>query len=171
MTDPRTPTSRWGAMSLTLFNFKQVGRIDIFITVMHSDMNETQIKLSRTNGRLEFEEQKSEAWCTAQWTDAVLQGASNNIFGNAFFLNKGNGHFDEVSDKIGAETLWPWGLSVGDLNADGYPDVFITAGMGIGYRYVPNSILLNENGERFFHGEFVLGVEPRANGRIDKLSF
>ena len=33
---------------------------------------------------------KSEAWCSIQYTDAFLQGSSNNIFGNAFYLNQGS---------------------------------------------------------------------------------
>jgi enediyne biosynthesis protein E4 len=165
---PKTP---WGAMGIKFFDFNQDGRMDLFVTDMHSDMSEPQIKLSKFNAEFDFEAKKSEAWCFAQWSDAVLQGASNNIFGNAFYLNNGNGRFTEVSEQVGAETLWPWGISVGDLNADGYDDVFVTAGMGIGYRYVANSILLNERGERFVHGEFVLGVEPRLNGRTHKVSY
>ena len=30
--------------------------------------------------------------------------------------------------RLGAENYWPWGPSVGDLNADGYDDVFIASG-------------------------------------------
>jgi hypothetical protein len=30
---------------------------------------------------------------------------------------------------MGAETYWPWGPSVGDLNADGWDDIFIASGM------------------------------------------
>jgi enediyne biosynthesis protein E4 len=165
---PKTP---WGAMGVKFFDFNQDGRMDLFVTDMHSDMSNPQIRLSKSNARLDFEEKKSEAWCFAQWSDEVLQGASNNIFGNAFYINKGGGRFDEVSDDIGAETLWPWGISVGDLNADGYEDVFVTAGMGIGYRYVNNSILLNDNGQKFAHVEFVLGVEPRLNDKTHKVSY
>ncbi|MHB1308888.1 MAG: ASPIC/UnbV domain-containing protein, partial [Limisphaerales bacterium] len=77
----------------------------------------------------------------------------------------------EVSDEIGAETLWPWGLSVGDLNADGYEDVFVTAGMGFGFRYGVNSALLNDQGRKFLDSELVLGIEPRAGGRTFKTAF
>ncbi|HXF10163.1 MAG TPA: CRTAC1 family protein, partial [Desulfuromonadaceae bacterium] len=110
-------------------------------------------------------------WCTVEWSDAFLQGASNNIFGNAFYQNQGNGKFIEVSDKIGAETYWPWGISVADLNADGYEDVFVTAGMGYPFRYGANSVLMNDNGRRFMDSEFVLGIEPRKNNRIEKIYF
>ena len=162
---PKTP---WGAMGVKFFDFDLDGRPDLFVTDMHSDMTQPQTTAGRSTMRVDFEKARSEKWCTAFWTDAFLQGASNNIFGNAFYRNKGGGVFEEVSESIGAETYWPWGPSVGDLNADGYEDVFVTAGMGWPFRYAVNSVLLNDAGRRFYDAEFVLGVEPRTGGRIDK---
>jgi len=40
--------------------------------------------------------------------------------------------------------------------------------MGFHYRFHPNSVLLNDGGERFLSAEYVLGVEPRAGGRSTK---
>jgi hypothetical protein len=165
---PKTP---WGAMGIKSFDFNQDGRMDLFISDMHSDMTGLQTKASKTDVGLEFEKRKSEAMCTAEWTDAYLQGASNNIFGNAFYLNQGQPPLIEVSDKVGAETLWPWGISVGDLNADGYEDAFVTAGMGFGFRYAVNSVLLNQHGERFLDSEFLVGVEPRSRDSLEKVAF
>ncbi|HYV28415.1 MAG TPA: CRTAC1 family protein [Candidatus Eisenbacteria bacterium] len=165
---PKTP---WGAMGIKFFDFNNDGLFDLFVTDMHSDMTDAQTRVGKKDFSGPFEKQKSEVWCSIDWTDAFLQGASNNIFGNAFYLNQGNGKFIEVSDKIGAETYWPWGISVADLNADGYEDVFVTAGMGYPFRYGINSVLLNENGQRFVDSEFVLGVEPRKNNRIEKVWF
>ncbi|MDB6033257.1 MAG: ypmQ 2 [Verrucomicrobiales bacterium] len=165
------PKTSWGAMGIKFFDFNQDGKMDLFVTDMHSDMTGLQSKASRLNVRSDFETQKSEKMCTAEWTESFIQGSSNKIFGNSFYLNQGQGPLLEVSDKIGAETFWPWGFSAGDINADGYEDVFITAGMGFGFRYAINSLLLNENGNRFAPSEFVLGVEPRRNGRTQKTSF
>jgi hypothetical protein len=64
---------------------------------------------------------------------------------------------------MGAETYWPWGPSIGDLNADGWDDIFIPSGMSYPYRYGINSLLLNDRGEKFVDSEFVLGIEPRKN--------
>ncbi len=165
---PKTP---WGSMGLKFFDADGDGRLDLFIADMHSDMADNQTEGLKSKLGSSEERIKSEAWCSVQWTDAFLQGASNNIFGNGLYMNRGGGVFSEESDKRGAETYWPWGLSVGDLNADGLEDMFITAGMGHPFRYGYNSLLLNEQGRRFVDAEFVLGVEPRPNNRIEKVYF
>ncbi len=144
---PRTPQ---GAMGIKFFDFNQDGKIDLFITDMHSDMSLPQLNASRRNLRLNFETSKSETWCGVNWSPQERSFATNRfIFGNAFFLNQGNGQFIEISDTIGPETFWPWGMSVADLNADGFEDAFITAGMGYPFRYAGNSVLLNDEGRAF----------------------
>jgi hypothetical protein len=164
---PKTP---WGAMGVTFFDYNNDGLMDLFVTDMHSDMTDDQTR--QTKGfPLQLEKEKSERFCAVQWTDEFLQGASNNIFGNAFYENRGDGKFVERSDALGAETYWPWGPSASDLNADGFEDLFVAAGMGYPFRYAINSVLLNERGQRFFDSEFLLGVEPRARGRIVKTYF
>lgn len=165
---PKTP---WGAMGVKFFDFNLDGALDLYVTDMHSDMSEPQTVAGRRTMAFQFEKSKSEAWCTAFWNDAFLMGASNNIFGNAFHVARDGGRFEEGSDRLGAETYWPWGPSVGDLNADGYEDLFVTAGMGWPFRYAINSVLLNARGERFVDAEFAVGVEPRLGGRIDKPMF
>jgi hypothetical protein len=170
---PKTP---WGSMGVKFFDYNLDGRMDLFVTDMHSDMTGVQIKAGEKDYSPAFEKQKSEAWCSIEWSAENLARASNCILGNAFYENQGpaDGYklkFIEVSDKIGAETFWPWGISVADLNADGYEDVFVSAGMGYPLRYAVNSLLLNEGGHRFVDSEFVLGVEPRKSNRIKKESF
>jgi enediyne biosynthesis protein E4 len=76
-----------------------------------------------------------------------------------------------MSDKLGAETYWPWGISAGDLNADGFEDAFVSAGMGYPFRYAVNSLLLNDAGQKFVDAESVLGIEPRAGRHIEKNYF
>jgi hypothetical protein len=153
------------------FDYNLDGRIDLFVTDMHSDMTGAQIKAGEKDYSARFEKQKSEVWCSIEWSAENLARATNCILGNAFYQNQGQGKFIEVSEKIGAETYWPWGISVADLNADGYEDVFVSAGMGYPLRYAINSLLLNEDGQRFVDSEFVLGVEPRKSNRIEKEFF
>ncbi len=71
-----------------------------------------------------------------------------------------------MSDAIGAENYWPWGLCVGDLNADGYDDVFITSGMNYPFRYgVELAAAERRTGSASQDAEFVLGVEPAGAER------
>ena len=151
-TDQYFPKTPWGAMGIKFFDFNNDGLMDLFLTDMHSDMS---YDLSYD----EWDQEKSKS--TMMWADSFMVGHEKSIFGNAFYKNLGNGKFEEISDKIGAETYWPWGVSVDDLNADGYQDMFITAGMSYHFRYGITSLLLNDAGRGFLDSEFILGIEPR----------
>jgi hypothetical protein len=105
------------------------------------------------------------------WDERFLRSGGNSIYGNAFYRNDGGGKLPEISDSIGAENYWPWGLSVGDLNADGYQDVFVTSSMNFPHRYGVNTLLLNDRGRKFRDSEFLLGVEPRKGGRTAGQAF
>jgi hypothetical protein len=147
---PRTP---WGSMGIKFFDYDNDGLTDLFITDMHSDMSE------------EVGPEREKLKSRIQWPPDYLQTGDSSIFGNAFYHNRGGGKFEEISDRIGAENYWPWGLSVGDLNADGWDDAFLTSGMGFPFRYGINTLLLNNRGEKFLDAEFLLGIEPRREGR------
>ncbi len=144
---PKTP---WGTMGVKFFDYNRDGRIDLMLTDMHSDMSRRV-----TPG---YEKHKS----MMLWDEETLQGGEDNIFGNAFYERQTDGSFLEISDEIGAENYWPWGISVDDLNADGWDDVFISSSMNFPWNYGVNTVLLNNNGERFLDSEFILGVEPRT---------
>jgi hypothetical protein len=152
---PRTP---FGAMGVSFLDYDNDGRMDLFITDMHSDMVQ------------EVDPPLEKAKAPRHLPDAQLLGrASDFVFGNAFFHNtvtaEGATRFEEISDRIGVENYWPWGPSTGDVNADGWDDIFIASGMGYPFRYGINSMLLNDGGRTFVDAEFVLGIEPRKDGR------
>lgn len=153
------PKSPWGGMSIKSFDYNNDGRMDLYITNMHADM--WAIVASGPAEKL-----KAPPADVPPERFLKSRTPGENIFGNAFFESQGNHAFREVSEHVNAETYWPWGLSVGDLNADGFQDVFITASMNLGYRYQVNSLLLNEAGERFYDAEFILGVEPRRDRQV-----
>ncbi len=146
------PSTPWGSMGVKFFDWNNDSRLDLILTDMHSDM-------SQEVGP-DAEKLKSEI----TWPEDYVQDGSNNIFGNAFY-EAGEEGFDEISDLVGAENYWPWGLSVADLNADGWQDVVIASSMSFPWRYGINTVLLNNRGESFLDSEFLLGVEPRAGGR------
>jgi len=138
----------WGAMGVGFFDYNNDGLTDLILTDMHSDMTE-MIPIQREKDKAKIPQAEPDAF----------------IYGNAFYENLGEGRFEEISDEIGVENYWPWGLSIGDLNADGYRDVFIASSMSYPFRYAVNAVMLNDQGRRFVDSEFVVGVEPRKDGK------
>ncbi|MEE8523361.1 MAG: CRTAC1 family protein, partial [Thermoanaerobaculia bacterium] len=144
---------------IKFFDYDNDGLLDLILTDMHSDMSE--------NVGPEREKLKSRM----QWSEEQLQGGDDNVFGNAFYHNLGArgggpGKFEEISDAVGVENYWPWGLSAGDVNADGFEDLFLTSSMNYPFRYGVNSLLLNNLGKKFFDSEFIVGVEPRKGRKV-----
>ncbi|HVG08120.1 MAG TPA: CRTAC1 family protein [Thermoanaerobaculia bacterium] len=150
------PKTSWGAMGVKSFDYDNDGRMDLFVTDMHSDMV----------GDIPPQDEKAKF--PPKEEIPVLQGAANNVFGNSFYRNLGNGRFEETSDALNLENYWPWGVSVDDLNADGWDDVVITSSMNFPFRYGVNSVLLNNRGEGFLDSASILGVEPRRGGKTRK---
>lgn len=155
------PATPWGSMGIEVFDADGDGRMDLFLTDMHSDMSQ---KIGPGREKLKSDMQWSEQ-ALGHGGHHALGDEGPSIFGNALFLARDDGYV-ERSDAFGTENYWPWGVSAGDLNADGWVDAFVTASMNFPWRYGVNSVLLNEEGGGFRDAEFVLGVEPRfAGGR------
>jgi hypothetical protein len=146
------PRTSWGAMGIKVFDVNNDGKLDIFITDMHSDMSDM----------VDPEHEKTKS--TMKWAASVVGNGKASIWGNSLFVKDGPATFHEASDALGTENYCPWGPSVGDLNADGYDDVFIASGMNYPYRYMINSVKLNDRGVKFADAEYILGVEPRKGG-------
>ncbi len=144
----------WGTMGGQVFDFDNNGHLDLMLTDMHSDMSET---VSPT---------QEKAKANMKWPESFLQSNNTSIYGKAFYRNDGDGKYEEVSDLVGAENFWPWGMSSGDINADGYEDAFVSSSMCFPYRYSTNALLLNDKGTRFLDSECATGIEPRAGSLI-----
>ncbi|MCR9199601.1 MAG: FG-GAP-like repeat-containing protein [Planctomycetaceae bacterium] len=148
-TDEFFQATPWGTMGVTVADFDNNGKFDVFLTDMHSDMS-VDVGPDR-------EKQKADI----TWPEEFLRSEGRSIYGNAFFQQAEDGTFKEVSDALHAENYWPWGLSSGDIDADGFADAFLTSSMCFPYRYSTNSLLLNAGGQRFYDAHFATQIEPR----------
>jgi enediyne biosynthesis protein E4 len=142
---PKTP---WGSTGIKVFDHNNDGLMDIYVTDLRSDLHK-----NIGPGTEKYKPLKI-------YSESYTQSNGKSIFGNALFENMGGG-FREISDRLGTESYWPWGPSIGDLNADGYEDIFVPSGMNYPWRYAVNKVFLNLRGEEFLDAEFLLGVEPR----------
>jgi hypothetical protein len=149
------PRTSWGAMGVKFFDYDNDGRMDLLVTDMHTDM--------WWDAKSPEDEKKK---APRHEPESFMMGPADSfVYGNSLYHNLGNGKFEEVSDKMGVENYWPWGPSVADINADGWQDIFIASSMNFPFRYGINSMLLNNKGQKFLNAEFLLGIEPRREGR------
>jgi hypothetical protein len=150
----------WGAVGVGLLDLTNDGRLDLYIADMHSDM-----WMSPDLPKAAIDETKKYAMQLSSVFDLDFDRV---VFGNALLKNLGNGRFEEISDRAAAETLWPWGIVVGDFDNDGYQDVFQPSGMG--YPYFPwrNHLLMNQGDETFVDQSRERGLEPRPGGDFDE---
>ncbi len=149
----------WGGMGVKSFDFDNDSSMDLLITNMHADMWELP---QDTIGPGEKSKAPAPRVPPVSYLRSRVPIASN-IFGNALYTQDKEGTLRDVAEEKNAEMFWPWGLSVGDLNADGFQDVFIASCMNYPFRYHVNSLLLNDRGKMFRDAEFILGVEPRRD--------
>jgi hypothetical protein len=64
----------------------------------------------------------------------------------------------------GMETLWPWGIAVGDFDNDGYEDAFVPSGMGYPFWYWPSCLMHNNGDGTFTDVADDEGIEPPIEG-------
>jgi len=129
-------------------DYNNDGLDDLYITRLGFYVGESM--LLRNNGNGTFTNVTAEAgvgcWgpsFTAHWVDYDCDGyldlfVANNLSSlfdrknpNRLFHNNGNGTFTEVSAPAGLITMVPTiGSAWGDYNNDGYPDLFLSSGVG-----------------------------------------
>ena len=98
--------------------------------------------------------------CSGTWLKGFSKCAEPDVKPhNHLYHNLGNGTFEDVTEKAGVGGPWySMGVSVGDYNNDGYPDIYLS-------NYGPN-VLLKNNGDGTF-----TDVTKKANvGGGDKCS-
>ena len=66
------------------------------------------------------------------------------------YRNLGNGHFRDVTADVGLEkVLMPMGANYGDIDNDGFLDIYLGTGNPSYAALVPNALLRNDEGKRF----------------------
>jgi hypothetical protein len=165
-----------GAIGCQVFDFNNDGRLDLFITDMHSDMwvgfDDQQLvqpgkKFQSIAGPAKGPQTEQRRYMLSlerRFRDELGLDFNSVLLGNSLFRNEGAGRFSEVSDAAGMETFWPWGVAAGDFDNDGNEDVFIAAGMGQPFFYWPNSLMLNVGDGTFVDRAAESGVEPPREG-------
>src|SRR6186713_1875056 len=76
---------------------------------------------------------------------------TGNQVSNALYLNRGNFQFEDISSTAGIELKNEWctGVSIVDINLDGYDDIFVSIG-GMGNKSVfPDRLFINQKDKTF----------------------
>lgn len=94
-----------------------------------------------------YDFEKSLAWYCAQAALGLGSQRSGKVF---IYRNNGDGKFDDVSDKLGLNSLvYAMGANFGDINNDGYPDMYFGTGNPVYQSLLPNKMFLNLEGKKF----------------------
>ena len=104
------------AMGTDIADYNNDGLEDIFITEMlPKDYKRSKTQMAPMN--------------TERFNKIVDEGFHYQYMHNTLQLNRGNGHFSEISQMAGvAKTDWSWACFLSDLDNDGYRDLFVSNG-------------------------------------------
>jgi hypothetical protein len=90
---------------------------------------------------------RSLAWSTAREAMGIEIGHSGKQF---LFRNKRDGTFEDVSEKVGLNKVaFAMGSNFGDIDNDGFLDIYLGTGNPQYQSLVPNKMFRNINGEKF----------------------
>ncbi len=83
-------------------------------------------------------------------TAVQYMGGSTRAEKNRLYRNNGDGTFTDVSREVELDlSWWAMGINFGDLNNDGYPDIYVGTGTPFMTSILPNRMFLNAGGTRF----------------------
>jgi tetratricopeptide (TPR) repeat protein len=88
-------------------------------------------------------------WSIEETLETYL-GLPNKAGTMKLYKNLGNGAFRDVTKETGLDKVFmPMGANFGDVNNDGYPDIYLGTGNPSYASLVPNVLLLNKEGKYF----------------------
>jgi hypothetical protein len=91
----------------------------------------------------------------------ALRQPSNGAGKVLLFHNNHDGSFTDVSDSVGLnKVIFAMGCNFGDIDNDGYPDMYFGTGNPLYQSLLPNKLFRNDGGKRF---EDVTGVSRTGN--------
>jgi hypothetical protein len=75
---------------------------------------------------------------------------TGNQVSSRLYINKGNNQFEDITEKAGVATsVWATGVSIADVNADGYDDIYVCAfGKNLSQR-AKNLLFINQHNLTF----------------------
>jgi len=174
VTRPALRKISYGAMGSRAFDYDLDGKLDLMVVDMHSDMWMTaEVEAKDIDEHRKYSRffgptgQKGTVPLKLQETFTDIAHISNHadfLFGNTLFHNLGGGKFEEVSDKAGVESFWPWGVTPADYRNAGIEDVLVVSGMGHPFFYWRNNYFLNRGDGTFEESAAKAGFDPPPGG-------
>jgi hypothetical protein len=136
-------SEQWSASS-AFFDMENDGDLDLFVTNYIEWNPETERECWSKSGRLDY--------CHPQSYHAPAK--------DTLYQNNGDGTFTDISMQSGIREVWGNGLGVvvGDVNDDGYQDIFVANDE------MNNQLWVNQGDGTFVDDALVLGVAVDANG-------
>lgn len=88
---------------------------------------------------------------------------TSNMGDNKLFLNKGNWKFEDITEKAGVKgtRVWSTGVSIADVNADGFLDIYVCNAGDIDGEDRENELFIN-------NGDLTFTEQAAAFGLADK---
>ncbi len=86
---------------------------------------------------------------------------SGNQVKNALYLNKGEMKFEDISEKSGVQgnSTWNTGAVMGDINGDGFLDIYVCAVVGINGFEGANELYINNGDSTFTESASKYGLD------------
>ena len=89
---------------------------------------------------------------------------TGNQVSSRLYLNKGNNHFEDISAKAGITTnVWCTGVSIADVNNDGYDDIYVCVFGKDLVRHERNLLFINQHNLTFTEQAAAYGLADTGN--------